>query len=225
MSLHSAVTTEVSLASPKAGSGGASPPGCRNNVASCAASVALPPFPKANKRPAAANLAAISSAHCAIRAPSRRQIALRSSVISAVLATVDARTSSSTAGRSLVSAYRNGYSDSMAPVLAESGRPLIGSSPYDRDRLAGVHQDHVARIRADQGDADPLLTLAGVHVGEAVGEHPHDPHLYGDIPAGYAVVAGTDRSGHRLRLVHVTTPGSRTPGCSKNTCTSSQRMW
>src|ERR1700761_1430798 len=188
MSLHSAVTTEVSLASPKAGSGGASPPGCRNNVASCAASVALPPFPKANKRPPAANLAAISSAHCAIRAPSRRQIALRSSVISAVLATVDARTSSSTAGRSLVSAYRNGYSDSIAPVLAESGRPLIGSPPYDRDRLAGVHQDHVARIRAHQGDADTLLTVPGIDVGQTIGQQPHDPHLNHRISTGNAVI-------------------------------------
>src|ERR1700761_2068470 len=211
MSLHSAVTTEVSLASPKAGSGGASPPGCRNNVASCAASVALPPFPKANKRPAAANLAAISSAHCAIRAPSRRQIAPRSSVISAVLATVDARTSASTAGRSLVSAYRNGYSDSMAPVFAESGRPLIRSPPHDCDGLAGVHQDHVAWSRAHQGDADPLLALAGIHVGKIIGKQPHDPHLNGDIPARYAVIAGTGRAESRLFPGHVTTPGSSTP--------------
>src|ERR1700758_2972417 len=169
MSLHSAVTTDVSLASPKAGSGGASPPGCRNNVASCAASVALPPFPKANNRPPAANLAAISSAHCAIRAPSRRQIALRSSVISPVLATVDARTSSSTAGRSLVSAYRNGYSDSIAAVLPSS---VTGSPPHDRDRLAGVDQDRIADARAHQGDADPLGALAGVHVGQPVGQQP-----------------------------------------------------
>ena len=61
-SLHSAVTTEVSLASPNAGSGGAvlpsMGPGFRNSVASCWASVALPPLPKANSRPPAPNLAA-----------------------------------------------------------------------------------------------------------------------------------------------------------------------
>src|SRR5580693_4152756 len=157
MSLHSAVTTDVSLASPNAGSGGAaspadSPEGCRNRVASWAASVALPPLPKANSRPPAANLAAISRAHSAIRAPSRCAITRRSSEISVVLATVDERTSSSTAARSLVSAYRNGYSDSIAAVPRSS---LTRSPPHDRDRLAGVHHDRVPDARADQGHADP----------------------------------------------------------------------
>ena len=58
MSLHSAVTTDVSLASPKAGSGWVSPRGRRNRAGRCCASVALPPLPKANSRPPAANRAA-----------------------------------------------------------------------------------------------------------------------------------------------------------------------
>ena len=106
-SLHSAVTTEVSLARPNAGSAGAvlpsMGPGFRNSVASCCASVALPPLPKANSRPPAPNLAAASRAHSAILAPSRAATARRSSPISATLATVEARTWSSTADRSLVS--------------------------------------------------------------------------------------------------------------------------
>ena len=57
MSLHSAVTTEMSLASPSAGSGRPVPPGFRNSAASCWASVALPPLPKASSRPPAANRA------------------------------------------------------------------------------------------------------------------------------------------------------------------------
>src|ERR1700751_966063 len=195
MSLHSAVTTDVSLASPNAGRGGAASPddrfpGFRNRVASCAASVALPPFPKANSRPPAANLTAISRAHRAIRAPSRWALTCRSAVISPALATVDTRTSSSTAGRSLVSAYRNGYSDSIAAVPLSS---VTGSPPYDRDGLAGVHQDRVADARAHQGNADPLGALAGVHVGQPVGQQPHDPDLHRDIPAGYAVVARAGR--------------------------------
>src|SRR6202034_376383 len=168
MSLHSAVTTDVSLASPNAGSGGAAPPadkspGCRNKVASCAASVALPPLPKANSRPPAAKRSAMSRAHRAIRAPSRCAITCRRSPISAILATVDARTSSSTAARSLVSAYRNGYSDSIAAVPLSS---VTGLPPHDRDRLARVHHDRVAHASAHQGDADPLGALAGIHVDQ-----------------------------------------------------------
>ena len=61
-------------------------------MASCWASVALPPLPKANSRPPAPNLAAACAAHSAIRAPSRAPTARRSSPISAALATVEART-------------------------------------------------------------------------------------------------------------------------------------
>src|ERR1700733_6046670 len=224
MSLHSAVTTDVSLASPNAGSGRTPPPGCRNSVAICCASVALPPLPKANSRPPAANLAAISRAHCAIRAPSRLAITRRSSMTSAALATVDARTCSSTAGRSLVPAYRNGYSDSIAVVPPSSGRPVTGSLPHDGDRLAGVHQDRVACRGAHQGDADLLLARAGVHDGQLIGQQPHDPRLDRDLPASETLIAGAYLARWLLRR-HVTTPGSSTPGCSKNTCTSSQRMW
>ena len=108
MSLHSAVTTEVSLARPNAGSGGSPSAGLRNSVTSCWASVALPPLPKANSRPPAPNLAAAARAHCSIRAPSAAPTARRSSPISPALATVEARTWSSTADRSPVPAYRKG---------------------------------------------------------------------------------------------------------------------
>ena len=80
----------------------------RNSVASCWASVALPPLPNANRRPPAANLAAMSSAQLASRAASRAATVLRSSAISSVLAIVEARTCASTSDRSEVPAYRNG---------------------------------------------------------------------------------------------------------------------
>src|SRR5690349_10247603 len=166
-SLHSAVTTEVSLASPNAGSGGAVPPGLRNSVASWAASVALPPLPKANSRPPAANRAAISRAHSSIRAPSRPTTARRSSPISAALATVDARTWSSTVVRSPVSAYRNGYSASRSSLMGAN----------HGDRLPGVHQDRVAHARAHQGHADGFLAGPGVDHGHLVLEQPDDPDL------------------------------------------------
>ena len=77
-------------------------------MASWAASVALPPLPKANRRPPAANLAAACRAQSAIRAPSRTPTVRRSSMISWALATVEARTCSITADRSVRPEYRNG---------------------------------------------------------------------------------------------------------------------
>src|SRR5271156_1517079 len=161
MSLHSAVTTDVSLASPNAGSGRASPPGLRNKVASCCASVALPPLPNANSRPPAANRAAAATAHSAIRAPSRAQTVRRSSRISFALATVDARTWASTADRSEVSAYRNGYRASSS-------------------LMAGAHQGH----------ADRLFTGAGVDYGHLVLEQLHHPDLDRGVGTGDADVPG-----------------------------------
>ena len=64
-SLASAVSTDGSLASPRAGSGRAPPPGSANVVTSCWASVALPPLPNASSRPPAANRPASSAAHAA----------------------------------------------------------------------------------------------------------------------------------------------------------------
>src|SRR5689334_2921053 len=213
-SLHSAVTTEVSLASPNAGSGGAVPPGLRNSVASWAASVALPPLPKANSRPPAANRAAISRAHSAIRAPSRPATARRSSPISAALATVDARTWSSTVVRSPASAYRNGYSASRSSLMR--CRP----AGYHGYRFPRVHQDGVAHPGADQGHADGFLTRPGVDDGHLVPEQPHDGDFHRLVRAGDTDVPDAFR-----QFAHVTTPGPSTPGCSKNTCTSSQSTW
>src|SRR5690349_4773606 len=172
-SLHSAVITEVSLASPNAGSGGKSPPGFRNSAASWAASVALPPLPKANSRPPAANRAAISRAHASIRAPSRSPAVRRSSPISAALATVDARTWLSTVVRSLVSAYRNGYSASRSSL----------TGTHHRDRFPRVHQDGVAHAGAHEGHADRLLTSAGIDESHLILEQPDDPDLHRRVRA------------------------------------------
>src|SRR5580693_1158431 len=147
MSLQSAVTTAVSLPSPNAGSGRASPPGCRNKVASWAASVALPPLPNANSRPPAAT-------------------ARRSAPISSTLATLEARTCPSTAARSEVSEYRNGYSDSIASPPAWFSCRGIRSLPHHGDGFPGVHQDGVADPGGHQGDADGLLARAGVDHGQ-----------------------------------------------------------
>src|SRR5689334_1730526 len=210
-SLHSAVTTEVSLASPNAGSGGAVPPGLRNSVASWAASVALPPLPKANSRPPAANRAAISRAHSSSRAPSRAPTARRSSPISAALATVDARTWSSTVVRSPVSAYRNGYSASRSSLMGA----------YHRYRFPRVHQDGVADTGAHQRHTNGFLSCPGVDHGHLVPEQPHDGDFHSLVRASNADVIDALWQA----FAHVTTPGPSTPGCSKNTCTSSQSTW
>src|SRR5271170_1733965 len=219
MSLHSAVTTDVSLASPNAGSGRAAPPGLRNRVASCCASVALPPLPNANSRPPAANRAAASRAHSAIRAPSRSATVRRSSRTSCALATVDARTWSMTAVRSEVPAYRNGYraSNSLMAAVLISG--LI--SGHHGDGFPGVHQDRVSYAGAHQGHAHRFLARGGVDHGHLVLEQPHHRHLHRGIRAGNAYVAGALGQA----LAHVTTPGPSTPGCSKNTWTSSHSTW
>src|SRR5580693_7117167 len=207
MSLHSAVTTDVSLASPNAGKGRASPPGLRNKVASCWASVALPPLPNANSRPPAANRAAAARAHSAIRAPSPAHTVRRSSAISSALATVDARTWASTTDRSELSAYRNGY---------RASRSLMAGVHYG-DGFLRVHQDGVAYAGAHQGHADRLRTGAGVDYGHLVLEQLHHPHLYRGVGTGDADLP--------LAFAHVSTPGPSTPGCSKNTWTSSHSTW
>src|ERR1700729_2509715 len=223
MSLHSAVTTDVSLASPNAGSGRVWPAGFRNRVASCWASVALPPLPKANRRPPGRNLAATCRAQSAILAPSRSATARRSSRISLVLATVEARPCSSTADRSVGPEYRNGYSDAIAWSPDRSSR-MTGSSPYHGDGFPGVDQDRIAQARGHQGHADGLLARAGVDHGHLVIEQPQHRDLHGGIRTGDADVSRTGGAAP-LWLAHVTTPGVRTPGCSKNTCTSSHSTW
>src|SRR6185312_9702953 len=90
-------------------------------------------------------------------------------------------------------------------------------APYHGDGLPGVHQDGVAHPCRYQGHADRLLALAGVDHGHRVVEQPHHPDLHGHIGAGDADSLSA--------LAHVTTPGPSTPGCSKNTCTSSHSTW
>src|SRR5450755_464794 len=242
MSLHSAVTTDVSLARPNAGNGGTPGPGSRNMVASCWASVALPPLPKANSRPPAAKRAAASAAHRASRAPSRAPTVCRSAVISAILATLEARTCSRTAVMSVVPAYRNGYSDSTPPAPVVSSCRPTGSSPHDGDGFLGVHENCVAHLSLHQGDADFLLALPSIDHGEAIGQQADDRDLDGRVGAGDAdvtVALGHDRGGRGAPpggsgpgsgrpgagCGHTTTSGPSTPGCSKNTCTSSHSRW
>ena len=78
----------------------------------------------------------------------------------------------------------------------------------------------VADRGGDQRDADFLLgALAGLDLGQPVVEQPDDGDLDGSVRAGDAHFVMT--FGH----AHATTPGARTPGCSKNTCTSSHSTW
>src|SRR6185437_11116328 len=102
-----------------------------------------------------------------------------------------------------------------------SGTTLMARLRHDRDRFLGVHEDLVAHARGDQRDADIFLALAGVDDREVVIEQPHDPDRDGRVRAGdtHVVVALPAFCGH------ATTPGSSRPGCSKNTCTSSQSTW
>src|ERR1700733_8160117 len=202
MSSHSAVSSAVSLPSANPGL-----PLLRNSVASCWASVALPPLPNANSRPPAANRAAAARAHSAIRAPSPAHTVRRSSLISSALATVDARTWASTADRFELSAYRNGY---------RASRSLMAGVHYG-DGFLRVHQDGVAYAGAHQGHADRLRTGAGVDNGHLVLEQLHHPHLYRGVGTGDADLP--------LAFAHVSTPGPSTPGCSKNTWTSSHSTW
>src|ERR1039457_2174780 len=217
-SLHSAVTTEVSLASPNAGSGRASPPGFRNRVASWAASVALPPLPKANSRPPAANLAAACRAQSAIRAPSRTPTTRRSSRISSTLARVEARTCPSTAGRSEVSEYRNGYSDSIASSPGRFSCRMTRSLPYHGDGFPGVHQDRVAHAGRHQGHADRLLPRAGVDHGQLVLQQPQHRDLDRGIGTGDADVTHAAFPAPR-RLSPVRTPAALPAGCAR------KRIW
>src|SRR2546421_300310 len=103
----------------------------------------------------------------------RAATARRSSPISAALATVEARTWSSTAVRSPVSAYRNGYNASRSSLMGA----------YHGDRLPGVHQDRVAHAGAHQGHADRLFARPGVDHGHLVLEQPHHGDLDGHIRA------------------------------------------
>src|SRR5271156_615031 len=92
---------------------------------------------------------------------------------------------------------------------------------YHRDGLPGVHQDGIPDARAHQGHADRLLTRFGADHGHLVLEQPQHGHLHRGVRAGDACLA--DALGQTL--AHVTTPGPSTPGCSKNTWTSSHSTW
>src|SRR6266542_3879835 len=82
--------------------------GCRKVVATYCASVELPPLPKVSSLAPAWKQAAIALAQANSRLPSRSRTSWRSATISFALATVERRTSSSTASRSPEPAYRNG---------------------------------------------------------------------------------------------------------------------
>src|SRR6266568_861423 len=86
----------------------------------------------------------------------------------------------------------------------------------------GVHQDRISHARRHQGHADRLFARAGVDHGHLVVKQPQHPDLHGHIRTGDA---DSVQAFARLWLAHAITPGASTPGCSKNTCTSSHSTW
>src|SRR5580704_18485229 len=106
----------------------------------------------------------------------------------------------------------------MPPAWFSCG--MARSAPNHGDGLAGVDQDGVAHARGHQGHADGLLARAGLDHGHLVGQQPQHRDLHGGIRTGDAAVATAVFLAH-----HAITPGASTPGCSKNTCTSSQSTW
>src|SRR5580693_10141733 len=103
--------------------------------------------------------------------------------------------------------------------MASLSRAMTG--PYHRDGLPGVHQDDVPGARAHQGHADRLLARPGIDHGHLVLQQPQHRHLHRGIRAGDAHVGGALGQA----LAHFSTPGPSTPGCSKNTWTSSPSTW
>src|SRR5215472_5518078 len=78
------------------------------------------------------------------------------------------------------------------------------SPPHDRDGFLGVHQDGVAGPGLDKRDADLLLALAGVHLGQLVAEQPQHGDLDGGVGAGDAHIA--------VACAGSASPGGRPPG-------------
>src|ERR1700677_1133522 len=107
--------------------------------------------------------------------------------------------------------------------MAPPSRPasVLIPGPHHRDRLAGVHQDRVAHPGADQGHADRLVARPGVDHRHLVLEQPQHRDLHGRV--GTRDTDLTDALGQTL--AHEITPGPSTPGCSKNTWTSSHSTW
>src|SRR5580700_5348799 len=103
--------------------------------------------------------------------------------------------------------------------MASLSRAMTG--PYHRDGLPGVYQDGIPGARAHQGHADRLLTRATLDHGHLVLQQPQHRDLHRGIRAGDAHVAGALGQA----FGHVITPGPSTPGCSKNTWTSSHSTW
>ena len=91
--------------------------GCRNVVATSWASVLLPPLPNVKSLPPAANLAAIASAHSAIRPAYSSATCSRSRTISSAFSSVDHRAE---------------------PSQVEGSRPAGDSSPVRGSRSVRV---------------------------------------------------------------------------------------
>src|ERR1700733_12772309 len=92
-----------------------------------------------------------------------------------------------------------------------------GWGPHHGDGFPGVHQDGVSHAGAHQGYAHRFLARAGIYHGHRILEQPHHPDLHSGVGTGNADIPGA--------FAHVTTPGPSTPGCSKNTWTSSHSTW
>src|SRR5215467_4853537 len=104
------------------------------------------------------------------------------------------------------------------PASVPISGPISGS--YYGDGFPGVDQDRVAHAGRHQGHADGLLARAALDDGHLVRQQPHHLDLNGRVRARDADLADALR-----QLAHVITPGPSTPGCSKNTCTSSHSTW
>src|ERR1700732_510416 len=89
------------------------------------------------------------------------------------------------------------------------------------DRLLGVDQDGRAHCGVDQRHADLLNGTTGVDQSEVTGEHAHDLCGHGLVRAGDADLTMALTVGR----AHAINAGLRSPGCSRNTWTSSHSRW
>ena len=204
-SLPSAVRIAWSAVSDQAGSG--LPSGGRaNSRASVVESVQLPPFPKVNNRPPAANRRAISAAARSSRSALASSVVRRSARLSAAFACADAARSASSDSGSSSSASMNGY----RKLVGSSGAHQTPSSDA-ADRRAGVHQHQLAGgDRVDRARSTTFSTPARCAPRPARRPTRSPPR-----PGGPRRCTSRRRSSSRAHS------GLSNPECSKHTWVSS----
>ena len=104
----------------------------------------------------------------------------------------------------------------MLRVLPEHGYPAT-EAESERALISSAIVAVVGERGYGQTDLDLVLARAGVDHGQLVGQQPQHRDLDGGIGTGNADAISA--------FTHASTPGARTPGCSKNTCTSSHSRW